>query len=136
MACPKWVPPMFWLVALYDGLLGAAFLIAAGPLYDAMGVTPANHLGYVQFPAALLIVFAVMFARVAMNPPANRELMLYGVGLKLSYLGVVLGHWAFGSIPTAWIPLALCDLVWAMLFIAAWVKTAPPPAATDARPSA
>lgn len=126
MASPGWVKLVFWLVALYDGVLGAAFLVAPGPLYDLIGVEPPNHTAYVQFPAALLIVFAVMFARIAMNTAERRELMLYGVGLKLAYSGVVLGHWAMGSIPIVWIPLAACDLVWLVLFVLAYVKTGRP----------
>ena len=54
MSTPKWIPPLFWLAALYDGLLGLAFLAAPGRLFDLCQVTPPNHLGYVQFPAALL----------------------------------------------------------------------------------
>lgn len=119
-----WIRVVFGLAALYDGLLGLAFLVAHGALYDWLGVQPPNHAAYAQFPAALLIVFAVMFARVAQNPVVRRELMLYGVLLKLSYAGIVLGHWALGTIPDVWIPLALLDLVWAGLFVAAYARCA------------
>ncbi len=65
MTTPKWIPPLFWLAALYDGILGLAFLAAPGPLFDLCQVTPPNHLGYVQFPAALLLIFGLMFAAIA-----------------------------------------------------------------------
>ena len=53
---------LFVVGALYDGILGLAFLFAAPSLFAAFGVAPPNHYGYVQFPALLLITFAlVMF---------------------------------------------------------------------------
>ena len=43
-------------------MLGLVFLLSPGWVFHAFAVTPPNHMGYVQFPAALLIVFAIMFA--------------------------------------------------------------------------
>ena len=56
------ITPLFVIAAAYDGILGLAFLIAAPALFEWAGVTPPNHFGYVHFPAALLIIFALMFA--------------------------------------------------------------------------
>jgi hypothetical protein len=50
---PNWIPRLFWLAALYDGLLGLALLAVPGQLFELCQVTPPNDLGYVQFPAAL-----------------------------------------------------------------------------------
>lgn len=123
---PGWIRIVFWLAALYDGVLGVAFLAAPAAIFDAFGVTPPNHAGYVQFPALLLVVFAVMFARVAMDPAGRRELMIYGVLLKLSYSGVVIGYWLTSGVPDLWLPMAGLDLVWAVAFAAAYMKTAGP----------
>ena len=35
-------------------------------------VTPPNHWAYVQFPAALLVIFGLMFVAIAQDPVANR----------------------------------------------------------------
>ena len=61
MRTKRAIPVLFIVAAIYDGLLGAVFLFGSGVLFQWFGVTPPNHAGYVQFPAALLIVFAVMF---------------------------------------------------------------------------
>jgi preprotein translocase subunit SecY len=106
--------------AVYDGLLGAAFLFASGTLFRWFGVTPPNHPGYVQFPAALLIVFAIMFIAIAMDPVRNRDLIPYGILLKLSYCGVVLFHWLTAGIPDMWKPFCLFDLVFLIVFAWAW----------------
>jgi len=112
---------LFLVAAIYDGLLGAAFLFAGSDLFKWFDVTPPNHYGYVHFPAALLIVFAIMYMAIALNPVRNRNLIPYGMLLKVSYCGVVLFHWATAGIPFMWKPFCLLDLVFLIFFIPAWV---------------
>lgn len=115
---------LFAVAALYDGLLGIAFLAAAPALFAWFGVTPPNHFGYVHFPAALLIVFALMFWTISVDPAANRDLIRYGVLLKVSYCSVVFYHWFTGGIPFIWKPFAIADLGFLVLFLWAltWLK--------------
>jgi hypothetical protein len=111
---------LFAVAALYDGLLGLAFLVAAERIFACAGVTPPNHFGYVQFPGALLIVFAIMFAAITMQPRENRGLIVYGILLKLSYCGVAGYHWLSGGIPNLWKPFAVIDLIFLILFVMAY----------------
>lgn len=111
---------LFWVGAAYDGILGAAFLVAWSRIFAAFGVTPPNHPGYVQFPAALLIVFALLFAAVARRPRENRNLIPYGALLKVAYCSVVFGHALAEGIPFMWIPFAWADLVFLVLFVLAY----------------
>jgi hypothetical protein len=111
---------LFAVASVYEGVLGAAFLVAPAALFTWFGVTPPNHFGYVQFPAALLIVFAIMFFAVAANPRANKNLIPYGVLLKASYCGLVFGYWFTQGVPDMWKPFAVADLVFAVLFFWAW----------------
>jgi len=85
----------------------------------------ANHFGYAQFPGALLIVFALMYLAIARRPVANRNLIPYGMLLKVSYCGVVFYHWLSAGIPGMWKPFAVIDLVFLILF--AWAYRAIPP---------
>ena len=119
-----WIKPMFIVAGLYDGVLGVAFLFFPMAIFAAYNVTPPNHVGYVQFPALLLLIFAAMFFRIASDPVRHRELIPYGVALKLAYSGSVFGHQLAGGIPFMWIPWAWADLVFMLLFIAAWNATA------------
>ena len=116
----KAIPLLFLAAALYDGLLGLAFLVAAAAVFDWAGVTPPNHVGYVHFPAALLVVFAVMFLMIARKPNANRDLIPYGIMLKASYAGVVIYHWIVGGIPLLWKPFAVVDIMFLVLFVMAY----------------
>jgi hypothetical protein len=115
---------LFIVAGLYDGVLGLAFLLAGPALFNRFGVAPPNHFGYVQFPALLLVVFALMFFAVAARPQANRNLIPYGILLKLCYSGTVLYHWLNGGVPGMWKPWVFADLVFLALFL--WAYAAIP----------
>ena len=117
MSVPGFIRPLFLVAAAYDGVLGLAFLAAPARVFTAFGVEPPNHWGYVQFPAGLLIVFALMFLAVARRPVENRNLIPYGILLKVSYCATVFGWWATAGIPTLWKPFAIADLAFAVLFL-------------------
>jgi hypothetical protein len=112
------IPALFAIAAVYDGLLGLIGLFASDWLFRTFGVTPPNHPGYVQFPSALLLVFALMFVAVARDPARNRDLIPYGMLLKVSYCGVVIYYWATAGIPGMWKPFAVADAGFLVLF--AW----------------
>jgi hypothetical protein len=111
---------LFGLAAGYDLVLGLAFLAVPRLVFERCAVTPPNHWGYVQFPAALLIVFGLMFMAIAANPVGNRNLIPYGMGLKAAYVGVAAAHWIGSGIPGMWKPFAVADLVMLVLFAWAW----------------
>lgn len=120
MKARRFISGLFVVAALYDGLLGIAFLLGGDAMFNRFAVTPPNHPGYVQFPAALLIVFAIMFAAIAVSPTRNRNLIPYGILLKISYCGVVLFHWLTAGIPAMWKPFCIFDVVFLVLFAWAW----------------
>ncbi len=114
---------LFVIAAIYDGILGLAFLFAADSVFQKFNVAPPNHYGYVHFPAALLLVFAILYLAVAMNPGKNRNLIPYGALLKVSYCAIVGYHWfSAQGIPDMWKPFAIADLVFLILFIIAYVR--------------
>jgi hypothetical protein len=117
---------LFLVAALYDGVLGLVFLFAASDVFEMFKVAPPSHFGYVHFPAALLVIFAIMFLAIARNPARNRNLIPYGILLKISYSAVVFFHWFAAGIPDMWKPFAICDLVFVGLFIWAYVSAGKP----------
>ena len=120
MDSPKWIKPFFIIAALYDGILGMLFLVVPTQLFNATKITLPNHIGYVQFPAMLLVVFAIMFFNIARDPRANRNLIFYGILLKLSYCSVVFSHWMVGAVPFIWVPFAFFDFAFLVAFIIAY----------------
>lgn len=121
----KGIQILFVLAAIYDGLLGAAFLFASGFVFKWFQVTPPNHPGYVHFPAALLLVFGIMFLMIAKDPVKNRTLIPYGIMLKICYCGVVGFHWINAGIPNMWKPFCIMDLCFLALFMLAQAKLRP-----------
>ena len=53
-----------------------------------------------------------------MEPRRNRNLIAYGIGLKVAYCAVVFRYWAGPGIPDMWKPFAVIDAATALLF--AW----------------
>jgi len=117
----KW---LFTIAAAYDAVFGVAFFFFWPELYRRFGVTPPNHGGYVQFPALLLVIFALLFLRIARDPDANRELIAYGIGLKIAYSGLVFYYQITQGVPAMWIPWAWIDLGFLVLFVVAMRRRA------------
>jgi hypothetical protein len=121
-----WTKPFFTLAALYDGVLGLAFVFFPLAIFAFYGVEPPNHPAYVQFSALLLIIFAAMFARIASDPARHHDLIPYGIALKASYSGLAFWYSATQGIPSMWIPWAWADLVFLILFVIAWLNLRTP----------
>jgi hypothetical protein len=124
-----WISWLFYLGFVYDAVLGVAFLLFGDQVFEWYNVTPPNHWGYMQFPAGLLIVFALLYLAVARNPVANRNLIPYGALLKVCYCAVVFGHALKNNIPAMWIPFAWFDLCFLVLFLIAYAQLKPAKAA-------
>jgi hypothetical protein len=122
MKIARWIPWLFWITALYDGILGLIFIIAPDYPFKLFNVTPPNHMGYVQFPAALLLIFALIFLNIARDPVANRGLIIYGILLKAAYCSVSGWYWIATGLPGMWKPFTAADLVMGVLFILAYRK--------------
>ena len=116
----KWMKALFAASAVYDGIVACVFLFFGPVIFDYFGIERPNHPGYLHFPALLLIVFAVMYWRIASDPERFRDLIPYGIGLKVSYCAVVFYHWFTGGIPALWIPFAWLDFIFVILFVQAW----------------
>ena len=115
----EWIRPFFRVAAVYDIVLGALFLVARDALYARFGVPPANHPAYVQFAAAVVLIFGIGFWLVAGAPERNRDIIKLGVLFKLAYASVVLGWWFQGRMPGMWVPFAWIDLGFVGAFVAA-----------------
>jgi len=121
MKTKQMISILFFLVAVYDGVLGLVFLLAPSMIFERFEVAPPNHFGYVQFPALLLLIFAWMFASVALAPDKNRNLIPYGIALKVAYCGIVFYYWSTVDIPYIWKPFAVLDLFCIILFVLAFM---------------
>jgi hypothetical protein len=121
---------LFVFAAVYDGGLGGVFLLTPTWPFRVNGVTEPNHLAYVQFPGALLMIFALMFLTVARDPARFRHLIPFGILLKIAYCGLAFEYWFMEGIPGMWKIFAVVDLVLGVTFVWAYaaLRSVPSPA--------
>jgi hypothetical protein len=118
---------LFTIAGLYDFIIGLVFLLFGSQLFNAAGVPQPNHWAYIQFGALLLVTFGIMFFTVAFDPVANRNLIPFGMLLKLSYTGLVTYYWITTDCPLLFKPFAVIDAVMFVLFFLAYRKRLAPP---------
>jgi hypothetical protein len=94
--------------------------------FDSFAVPQPIHKGYVQFGSFMLVIFGTMFFAVAYDPVANRNLILYGMLLKLSYTGRVIYYWVAMDCPQLFKPFAVIDALMFVLFFLAYTKRRAP----------
>jgi len=115
----KAVKTLFLVAALYDLILGFVFGLFFKPIYTGFAAELPNHAGYIQLAAAYIFIFGIGFLWVSRNPQANTPLISLGILMKLAFVIVVFGHLLFDTIPVFYIPFAVLDLVFLVLFIMA-----------------
>jgi hypothetical protein len=113
---------LFAFAGLYDLLIGLAFLGFGPQIFDAAGVPHPNHWAYIQFGSLLLAIFGIMFFAVAYAPQANRNLIPYGMLLKLAYTGLVVYYAFVQEVPWLFKPFAVIDATMFVLFALAYSK--------------
>lgn len=116
----RWIRAVLAVCGVYDGIIGLCFLLLPVMVYRTAGITMPNHMGYVRFPALLLLIFAAMFFRAAADPVGRRDVIVYGMALKVSYFSLVFWYQLRGGVPALWIPFAYADIVFFVLFLLAW----------------
>ncbi len=117
---------LFVIAGVYDFGIGLVFLILGPQLFDSTGVPQPNHWGYIQFGSLMVAVFGTMFFAVAYDPVANRNLIPYGMLLKLSYTGLVTYYWVTTGCPLLFKPFAIIDALMFVLFLLAYCKRPAP----------
>jgi hypothetical protein len=122
---PRWIRILFGIAGAYDLVLGILFVGFGPAIFEAASVPEPNHWGYIEFGALLLIIFGLMFFAVANDPLANRNLIPYGMLLKLSYTVLVAYYWAVTDVPMLFKPFAIIDAVMFVLFLIAYTSTRP-----------
>lgn len=116
----KWIKPIFLVSGIYDMVLGVVFLLFSRAVFERADVPLPYNMAFLHFPALLLMIFAVMYIRIAADPQGRRELIPYGIGLKIAYVVTVFWHQLHSDIAALWIPLAWADVVFLLLFVVAW----------------
>jgi hypothetical protein len=118
------ISALFLIAGVYDFVIGLVFLFFGTQLFDLAGIPYPNHWGYVQFCSLMLMVFGSMFLAIARDPVSNRNLMPFGMLLKISYVGIVCYYWLTTGCPFLFKPFVVIDFVMLVLFAMAFFATA------------
>lgn len=121
----KWIKALFFIAGICDLLIGALFFLATPQIFKLASVPLPYHIGFMQFPALLIVIIGALFLHIAANPVARRDLIPYLTCVKIAFSGLVFWYQLTIGIPTLWLPLAWCDVGYIILFVAAWRALAP-----------
>jgi hypothetical protein len=119
----RWLKPLFIVAAVGDVAFGVIFLFFPGAVLRYFDSAPPEFLGYIQFPALLIFIFAAIFFRIALDPVTYRFMIWYGVGEKAAFAGLVFWYYFTANAPWLFMPLAMADVVFLALFAMALQQT-------------
>jgi hypothetical protein len=108
----------FLVAALYDILLGAAFLVFGEQVLAAIGMELPPHIAYIQLAAVFVFVQGLSYLLVFFDPPGNLGLVRIGVAYKAGYAGLALWYLVLGILPSVFfIPWAIVDVLFMVGFV-------------------
>ena len=113
---------IFIIAALSDFLFGLGVLIAGSAILPWAGISATGHWGPIQFASLMLMIFGLMFASVAFDPISQRNLIRYGLLLKLSFCGLVAYYWMTSEVPMLVRIFAVADAILYVLFLVSYLK--------------
>ncbi len=122
---------LFGTASLYDFGIGLVFLLLGKQLFDWAEIPHPNHWGYIQFCSLMLMIFGVMFLGIARDPLGNRNLIPFGILLKICYVGLVGFYWSTTGCPTLFKPFVFIDFLMLALFVIAYVNPSAPASKSD-----
>ena len=88
----------FIVAAVYDLVLGAAFFLAYGPIWELLGLELPNNISYIHLTAAFVFVQGVGYWIVARNPTANRGIVQVGIAYKFAFAALSFYYLAIGEL--------------------------------------
>jgi hypothetical protein len=110
--------PLLLAAAIYDCVLGLAFLFFAGPISHTLGFALAADPVYVQLAAGLIGLMGLGFYFAWREPLLNRDIIVMGAVGKAFYILLAIVTQLRGTIPhPVFLLLAGIDLVFFAVFV-------------------
>jgi hypothetical protein len=106
------------VTAIYDGLLGLAFLFLSGPIFRMLGVAVTAEPVYVQLAAGLIAILGLGFFLAWREPLIDRDIVLLGTVFKAFYILLAISAQIRGQLPH-WMFLLFAgiDAVFLIIFL-------------------
>lgn len=110
--------PFFMIAALYDIILGIAFLLFGEQILEWIGMELPPHIAYIQLAAVFIFVQGLSYLLVWTDPPRYLGLVMIGVAYKVAYAGLALWYLIIGELPSNFfIPWAVIDVLFLIGFL-------------------
>jgi hypothetical protein len=113
---------IFVIAAVFDFLFVLGILVAGATILQWAGISVPDHWGPIQFGSLLLMIFGLMFAAVAFDPVSQRNLIRYGLLMKLNFCGLVAYYWMTSEVPILFRICAIADAILYVLFLVSYLK--------------
>ncbi len=116
---------MFASGAIFNLLAGAPMLIAPATIAGFAGIpaSPATDM-LIRMVALAIIGFGWAYWLIAKEPQRMRPIILLGAALKVAFVALACGYWLNGAIGPFLPTLAVGDVLYTVLFIAYYRRTA------------
>lgn len=101
----------FWIVGVYDVLLGGAFALFFRDIYHALNIALPNHPGYVYVPALFLASGGIGEFLIARNPLRNVDLVVVRMLMKASFAGSVFYCFVRYGVPTIFLIISILSVI-------------------------
>ncbi|MCK5850048.1 MAG: hypothetical protein KAH23_03965 [Kiritimatiellae bacterium] len=100
----------FWVMGVYDVLLGGAFALFFRSIYAVLDITLPNHPGYIFVPALFLVCGGIGEFLIARNPLINTDLVIIRLLMKLSFAGAVLYSYVMYGVPVVFVVVSVLSI--------------------------
>lgn len=111
---------LFLIAALYDFILGVAFLFFYKYIYNLLGMNLPENPAYLTFCALLIALFGVLLFMIYLDLNYARRMVIYSILIKFGYISTVLYYYFVVGKDYVDMPFLLFagfDLIFAVLFI-------------------
>ena len=109
---------LFLIAAIYDLVLGLAFLFFYKLIYQTLNIPLPQYPAYISLSAAFVFVLGIAYYMVYQNLYANRDLVKIGTIYKVAYALVVFYYFFFETLPhNSFLIFGFIDLIFLGLFI-------------------
>jgi hypothetical protein len=108
----------FLVAALYDMLLGAAFVVVGEQILRAIGMELPPHIAYIQLAAVFIFVQGFGYLLTYLDPLGSLGIVRVGIAYKAAYAGLAFWYLVIGALPSPFfVPWAIVDLLFLVGFV-------------------
>ena len=101
----------FWVIGVYDVLLGGGFVFFYRNIYAYFQITLPNHPGYIYVPALFLVSAGIGEFLIARNLLRNVDLAVVRLLMKLSFASAVFYCYFKYGVPAIFLFISIASMI-------------------------